>query len=142
MELEALVCRVDIDPGGWTIADGVVSFDPLLTRLATPGLDPTAGAELFHGTFAAAMVDLVAQAASTHTLRAVALGGGCCLNRVLVSEISAGLRARGITPLIARAVPPNDGGLSLGQAWIAASVLDRQRTVANHALTGGQFECV
>jgi hydrogenase maturation protein HypF len=142
MELEALVRRVQVDRAGWTIDGGVVCFDPLLMQLAAPGLDPITGAELFHGTFAAAMVELVTQAASARGHRAVALGGGCFLNRVLVTEISAGLLARGITPLIARAVPPNDGGLSLGQAWIAASILDQQQTTASHVLTGGQPECV
>ncbi|NVN85483.1 MAG: carbamoyltransferase HypF [Rhodopseudomonas sp.] len=140
MELEALVRRPTVDPSGWRIDDGVVSFAPLLERLAAPGVDPVAGAELFHGTFAAAMVDLASRIAAARDLNTVALGGGCFLNRVLVTEIGAGLRARGITPLMARAVPPNDGGLSLGQAWIAASALERAD--ASDAMTGGQPTCV
>jgi len=142
MELEALVRRTRVDRAGWHIENGVVDFDPLLMQLATPGLDPVAGAELFHGTFAAAMVELVTQAARARGLRTVALGGGCFLNRVLVSEISAGLRARGLTPLIARAVPPNDGGLSLGQAWIAASILDQRQRAASQSSIGGHPACV
>ncbi len=141
MELEARVRRVRIDRAGWTIDDGVVSLLSLLERLAAPGLDPVDGAELFHGTFAAAMVDLVARTARAHGLRSVALSGGCFLNRVLTTEISAGLLAAGIRPLIARAIPPNDGGLSLGQAWIAAQILDRQQAGASHALTRSNLQC-
>ncbi len=142
MELEARVRRVRIDRAGWTIDDGVVGLLPLLGQLAAPGLNPVEGAELFHGTFAAAMVDLVTRAARAHGLSAVALCGGCFLNRVLTTEVRAGLLAAGIQPLIARAVPPNDGGLSLGQAWIAAQILNQRQADAGHAPTGSNPQCV
>jgi hydrogenase maturation protein HypF len=136
MELEARVRQVRVDRAGWTIDDGVVSLLPLLERLSAPGMGPVEGAELFHGTFAAAMVDLVTRAAQAHGLSAVALGGGCFLNRVLTTNMRAGLLAAGIQPLIARVVPPNDGGLSLGQAWIAADILNQQRAGVRFAPTG------
>ncbi len=138
MELEARVRRVQIDRAGWSIEDGIVDLRPLLARLAAPGLNAIDGAELFHGTFAAAMVDLVTRAARAHGLSAVALSGGCFLNRVLTTEMRAGLLAAGIQPLIARAVPPNDGGLSLGQAWIAAQIL-LQPGGASDAPTGSNI---
>ena len=100
--------------------DGVLDLLPLIALLARPGLDRVSGAELFHGTLAAALADWAAAAARRYGLSRIALGGGCFLNRVLTSAVAAELRARGIEPLIARAVPPNDGGLSLGQAFIAA----------------------
>ena len=142
MELEARVRRVRIDRAGWTIDKGVVDLRPLLERLAAPGLNVVDGAELFHGTFAAAMVDLVTRAARAHGLSAVALSGGCFLNRVLTTEMRAAFLAAGIQPLIARAVPPNDGGLSLGQAWIAAQILNRQQAEIGHAPTGSNPSCV
>ncbi len=49
----------------------------------------------------------------------VACGGGCFLNAILARGLRAALAARGIAMLEAMAVPPNDGGLSLGQAWVA-----------------------
>ncbi|HEY8262611.1 MAG TPA: carbamoyltransferase HypF, partial [Methylosinus sp.] len=53
-----------------------------------------------------------------------ALGGGCFMNKILAEGVARRLRERGVEPLIAREAPANDGGLSLGQAFIA-----RQREV-------------
>ena len=49
----------------------------------------------------------------------VALTGGCFLNRILLADISAGLARAGFDPRPPLAVPPGDGGLALGQAWLA-----------------------
>jgi hydrogenase maturation protein HypF len=53
--------------------------------------------------------------------RTVALSGGSFQNRLLAEEISRGLQDRGVTVLMHSQVPANDGGLSLGQAAIAAA---------------------
>jgi hydrogenase maturation protein HypF len=42
------------------------------------------------------------------------------MNRVLADGLAAALRARGLKPLMARKVPCNDGGLSLGQVAMAS----------------------
>ena len=42
------------------------------------------------------------------------------MNRVLAELLVGGFARRGVTALLPRAVPANDGGLSLGQAWVAA----------------------
>ena len=122
MELEALVRTPRVDRGGWLIDGGVISFEPLLRRLAAMRLDPVEGAELLHGTLAAGLVDLVARMSAALGIKRVALGGGCFLNRTLTEAMLAGLRASGMVPLIARQIPPNDGGLSLGQAWVASQI--------------------
>lgn len=126
IELEALVNRPRVDSALWRIAGDQLDLTPLLAHLATPGIDARHGAELFHGTLAAALADWVIKAAEHSGLCTVALGGGCCLNRVLMTELMPRLRAGGLTPLVARALPPNDGGLSLGQAWVAGlTVIDQ-----------------
>jgi len=130
MLLEALAGKAEILQDGWRIEDGVLDLLPLLEALAGFGPEPenqAAGAALFHGTLAAALVELVAEAAAQTGLKHVALGGGCLLNRILAEALVAGLEARGLTPLLARELPPNDGGLSLGQAYIAALTFDREK---------------
>jgi hydrogenase maturation protein HypF len=49
----------------------------------------------------------------------VAGGGGCFMNAILARGLRAALATLGIRLLEAQAAPPNDGGLSLGQAWVA-----------------------
>lgn len=127
MKLEALVRNPHIAPDGWIISGGELSLAPLFERLATGAIDPIEGAELFHGTFAAACIDWIGQAARMTGITTVALSGGCFLNAILSDEIARGCIAAGLAPLLPRQMPPNDGGLSLGQAWIAAlSLLEQQ----------------
>ena len=127
MRLEGLATAPTVLADGWRIDVGVLDFLPLLGRLAD-GIAPAEGAALLHGTLIAGLVEWAAAAARAHGLDQVALSGGCFLNKVLTEGVAAGLRAHGIEPLIARAVPPNDGGLSLGQAFVAAHALAAGRT--------------
>ncbi|WFU80381.1 carbamoyltransferase HypF [Bradyrhizobium sp. CIAT3101] len=120
MKLEARVRRPRVVEDGWVVENGQLSLSPLLDRLASDGLDPTEGAELFHGTFAAACVEWIVRAARQTGITTVVLSGGCFLNAILSAEIERGCLVAHLAPLLPRQMPPNDGGLSLGQAWIAA----------------------
>lgn len=118
MALEALADAPEAMPGGWRLAGGVLDLLPLLDRL--PGLDPRGGANLFHGTLAAALANWACAAAARSGLRTVALGGGVFLNRVLTEDLSRRLRAEGLTVLRPERLSPGDAGLSFGQAIAAA----------------------
>jgi len=104
---------------GYTLNDdGVLDFLPLLDCLANCA-DAAYGAALFHATLAAGL-NAWAMRASEHTgLDRIALGGGCFLNGILSGALRASLAAHGMQVLEARQLPPNDGGVALGQAWVA-----------------------
>jgi hydrogenase maturation protein HypF len=123
MELESLVTTTQCLPDGYHIADNVLDFRPLLSALLTPGQQARAGAELFHGTLIAGVAAWIGQAAEQLGHTTIVLGGGCLLNHVLADGLADALRQRGLLPLFARAVPTNDGGLSLGQAAMARAHL-------------------
>lgn len=60
----------------------------------------------------------------------VALGGGVFVNALLLSLSTAKLTERGFRVLVPRDVPCNDGGLSLGQAYVAARALEEDTLCA------------
>jgi hydrogenase maturation protein HypF len=118
MVLESLVTRPEVLPGTWRAEGGVLDLLPLLDALI--GRPAASGADVFHGTLAAALVDWTLPALEARGLSTVVLGGGCVVNKVLAELLVGGFARRGVTALLPRAVPANDGGLSLGQAWVAA----------------------
>jgi hydrogenase maturation protein HypF len=97
--------------------DGLLSLLPLLGRLVDIQ-DAGYGAALFHATLAEGLAAWVQHAATAQGLRDIVLGGGCFLNHVLSRTLRAHLQAAGLSVFEASQLPPNDGGLSLGQAWI------------------------
>lgn len=106
-------------PAGWLCeADGTLNLLPLLNALADAD-DAAYGAALFHATLASALAEWLGRAALSTGLSTVALGGGCFLNGVLSRELAGLLGLAGFRVLQARSMPPNDGGISLGQAYIA-----------------------
>jgi hydrogenase maturation protein HypF len=98
--------------------DNTLDLLPLALRLADER-DAAFGAALWHATLAAALAAWVARAARTSGITTVALGGGCFLNAILSAQLDRLLAARGYRVLHARQAPPNDGGIALGQAWVA-----------------------
>lgn len=74
----------------------------------------------FHRYLARLTVDAAAALCRERGRDTVALSGGVFQNTLLLSETDIGLRERGIAVLMHHLIPPNDGGVSLGQAVIAA----------------------
>ena len=121
--LEALVTQPAVLPGGWHLsAAGVLDFRPLLAALADAD-DAVHGANLFHGTLAAAMAEWVLAAVErAGTTRTVAFSGGCFFNKVLSADLGARLEAGGLRVLRPTLLGPGDPAISLGQAFVAASL--------------------
>ena len=101
---------------------GELDWAPLLLQLLLR--EPAASAPgLIHRVLAAALAGACQQAARRWPVRQVVLSGGCFQNRLLLETTAAALRRRGLQPFWGQAVPVNDGGLAVGQAWAAALAL-------------------
>jgi hydrogenase maturation protein HypF len=75
----------------------------------------------FHNGLAALIQDGCVLLREQHGLNTVALSGGVFQNLLLLSQTVARLEAQGFSVLTHSRVPCNDGGISLGQAVVAAA---------------------
>ncbi|MBX3221771.1 MAG: carbamoyltransferase HypF [Labilithrix sp.] len=136
MELEALVC-----PDALAHEDEELAYPFAVPRLRgsnLPYIEPLAMwravlgdlllgtppgviAARFHRGFARALVRLTEVAAGGTGIRRVALTGGVFQNAILSAEVRRRLEEAGYEVLVHREVPPNDGGIALGQAAIASA---------------------
>ncbi|MEU3406583.1 carbamoyltransferase HypF [Streptomyces sp. NPDC006670] len=91
----------------------------------------------FHAAVAALVADLCLLARAAHGLDTVALTGGVFCNTLLSSACARALRARGFTVLRQHRVPPNDGGLALGQLMVAAAAATRHPPQGEAHVPGG-----
>jgi hydrogenase maturation protein HypF len=129
MMLEGLAAAFgEVEPmaSSYVIHGATLDLLPLLARLADmrDARDVGRAAALFHATLAAALADWVARAAAEHGIENIVFGGGCFHNRILSSALRAKLQANKLQVFEAALVPPGDGGLSLGQAWVARHQFD------------------
>ncbi len=77
----------------------------------------------FHKSLANAIVEMVKHLRTENVINQVALTGGVFQNSILLQQVTKRLEALEINVLTHSLVPSNDGGLSLGQAVIAAAKL-------------------
>jgi hydrogenase maturation protein HypF len=74
----------------------------------------------FHNTAAEFFLAMAKQAKDETGIKTVAISGGVFCNRFLIERLIELLQNDGLAVLFNRLVPANDGGISLGQAIIAA----------------------
>lgn len=97
----------------------LLDWAPLLEAILSD-LRRRESAERIAARFHNALVEMGVAVARHVGQRQVALSGGCFQNRRLSEHLAQRLRAEGFEPLLHRQVPPNDGGVSLGQVMVAA----------------------
>ncbi len=82
-------------------------------------------AAAFHNTVAAIVIEVCRRLRAAEGIRSVCLSGGTFQNLYLLQRATTGLRSDGFEVFLHAQVPPNDGGIALGQAVIANHLLGR-----------------
>lgn len=72
----------------------------------------------FQETLAQVLAKKVITVSEKEQIRKVCLSGGCCLNSLLTQRLRKLLEQQELQVYEGLKVPPNDGGVSLGQAWV------------------------
>jgi hydrogenase maturation protein HypF len=108
---------------GWAV-DAENRLDLLPTLALLDGAaDIDRAAAGFHAIVADALADWVVRAASASAIDTIAWSGGCFFNRLLSLRLRQNLERRGLRILAPNRVSPGDGGIALGQAWVAIESL-------------------
>ena len=108
------------DEGGERVIDPRAAIKAIAGDIAA-GAEVSAVARRFHEGVAVATAAACAEAAERSGLDLVVLSGGVFQNRLLLERTSALLGAAHLRVLVPERLPPNDGGISFGQAAVAAA---------------------
>jgi len=120
----ALELREGAEPNGPNLICAKRMWKTLLTDLRC-GEDQARIVARFHGGVAWGFINAAANARIETGINSIALSGGCLHNRRLTRLLRAGLEEEGFQVFQHRRVSPGDGGLSYGQAIVAAAQLRR-----------------
>jgi hydrogenase maturation protein HypF len=121
--LEQLARRSPVvDPYPFPLNDTNLDFRPLLEPLIRDrlqGREPEAVARAFHRGIGQGLADAVRALSRTHGSDTVVLSGGVFQNELLLEDLRDFLANSSLMIWTNNAVPPNDGGISLGQVALA-----------------------
>jgi hydrogenase maturation protein HypF len=108
------------DVDGLWVYDSAITIGAVLAAAAAG--EPVADvAAAFHRTIVEVTVALCERAAMQTGVQVVCLSGGCLQNRILATHLQRELAAAGLDGRFNREVPSGDGGISYGQAVVAAA---------------------
>ena len=123
IELEAVAAPGITEPYPYSIDAGIIDYRETIRAIARDDSPREVRSARFHNTVSAAIAAACRRMHQRDRLTDVCLSGGTFQNAYLLSHTAQLLRAAGFRVFMHSAVPPNDGGLSLGQAVIASSLL-------------------
>ena len=101
----------------------VIEYGPMITELMRQiraGAPLKNLAQAFHAWAIQSLTAAAVQIACARNLDRVVLSGGCFQNRLLLAGCIRQLEAAGLHVYSHQVVPAGDGGISLGQAYVAA----------------------
>jgi hydrogenase maturation protein HypF len=124
---EADAYPLDLEPRGGTLHLAGAGLLRAVVADQAAGTPTPLVAARFHNGLAAGVAAVCRRLRAERGLYTVALSGGVFQNLLLLRRCTESLEQAGFRVLLHGRVPPNDGGISLGQAAVAGA-LDRRRS--------------
>lgn len=116
----ALGCNLsDVKPYPFGFTSDQLDWRPMLPEMFADSENSSRLASRFQATLVAMVVTVI----ETHRPETVALCGGCFQNKLLLESCYDALTVLGYRVIFPQRLPPGDGGLALGQAWVASHML-------------------
>ena len=116
MELEHRISEKEVGEVYPFAVSDFIDWEPTIKKILEDlrlGIEPSIIAKKFHNT----LVETIIGIASSTNEKRVVLSGGCFQNRYLVERTVARLKQEGFHPYWHQRIPPNDGGIALGQLY-------------------------
>lgn len=124
MELEFLAAGRQTSAYPFAIIEGdplVIDWRPTLLAILED-MKKATEKEIIAARFHQTLIEIAVQIAGRLQVEKVALSGGVFQNRILTEGIFQRLTEKGFAVYLHQRLPPNDGGLSLGQIMVAAAI--------------------
>ena len=124
MRLEAKAVKGIKESYGYTIESDIISFGKTINQVVEDILNGRSDGEVsarFHNTVVFSLAEAVERVATKTKLNRVVLTGGSFQNRLLTGGLAKLLSGKNYQVYLHREVPPNDGGIALGQLAVAAT---------------------
>ena len=109
--------------------NNVVDFRPMINNIVCDikkSVDSSLISKRFHSTIVYATIDICRKIKRERSIKKVVLSGGSFQNRNLTYLLIKYLKREGFDVFINSLVPPNDGGVSLGQAVIGLTKIEKE----------------
>jgi hydrogenase maturation protein HypF len=106
----------------------VIDWEPMMCSVVK-GVEEGKSAASLSAAFHNTLVEIIVAQAQRWDLQKVVLSGGCFQNRYLTEHAVTRLREEGFLPYWHQRIPPNDGGIALGQ--VAAAAMNRNVEAAD-----------
>jgi hydrogenase maturation protein HypF len=107
----------------------VIDWEPMVRGVLT-GIQEEKSVGRLAAAFHNTLIEIIVAVAKQCALKKVVLSGGCFQNRYLTEQAVIRLRQEGFSPYWHQRVPPNDGGIALGQV-AAAALIQRNARLAD-----------
>ncbi|MFP3855223.1 MAG: hypothetical protein ACLFWD_13120, partial [Anaerolineales bacterium] len=127
IELEEIATAGQDKAYEFGLAQGLIDPTPVIRAIVRDYEAEVPASEIagrFHGGIANLVQILAEELRRSHGISLVVLSGGVWQNMKLLSQSHRRLTDAGFEVLTHRRVPTNDGGISLGQVWLACHYLD------------------